>query len=70
MVGCAEQETGHDATKQKSFLLGCIADYRKKSELAWRDVRVHVEQKLHDPEDLWNEVTETPEQEWKGALTI
>ena len=52
MVGCAEQETGHDATKQKSFLLGCIADYRKKSELAWRDVRVHVEQKLHDPEDL------------------
>ena len=58
---------GKRATKKQAnkFLLGCMVDYRKKSELVWRDVRVYVEQKLHDPDDLWTEITETPEEEWK-----
>ena len=58
---------GKRATKKQAnkFLLGCMVDYRKKSELVWRDVRVYVEQKLHDPDDLWTKITETPEEVWK-----
>ncbi len=47
------------------FLLGCMVDFRKNSDLVWRDTRTFAECDLSDPEDLWAEITRTPESEWK-----
>ena len=60
---------GNLATKKQAnkFLLGCMVDYRKKSELVWRDVRTYIERTLEDPEDLWGEITKTAEKEWKTS---
>ena len=60
---------GKRATKRQAnkFLLGCMVDYRKNSDLVWRDVRIYAERTLCDPEDLWNEITKTPEDEWKSS---
>ena len=44
-----------------------MVDYRKKSELVWRDVRTYIERTLEDPEDLWGEITKTAEEEWKTS---
>ena len=62
-----DPENPTHTTKQRAnkFLLGCMVDYRKKSELVWRDVGTYAEKTLGDPESLWMEITKTSELEWK-----
>ena len=58
---------GNPADKKSAnkFLLGCMVDFRKNSDLVWRDTQVFAEDKLCDPDSLWEAITDTPEIEWK-----
>lgn len=58
---------GNPADKKSAnkFLLGCMVDYQQDSDRVWRNTRIYAESTLGDPDDLWDAITQTAENEWK-----
>lgn len=48
------------------FLLCCLVDYQQNSDVAWRNAELFVSEALHDPENIWQEMTLISEAEWKS----
>ena len=55
-----------DKKSANKFLLGCILDYQMLSETVWENARRFSEDVLDDPENLWDVISDIPEQVWKS----
>jgi TPR repeat protein len=58
-----QEPSKKDANK---FFLACIIDYRMSADLVWENVRKAVEEKMRDPEKLWEFITSFSEKEWSS----
>lgn len=58
--------TQPDKKSANKFLLACILDYRMTAEVVWRNAAKFAESRLGDPDNLWEVITEIPEDCWKG----
>ena len=63
-------ENGKRPSKKEAnkLLLACILDFQIRADTVWNNTRRFSNDVLHDPEDLWNEITKDSEAEWKSKF--
>ena len=48
------------------FILGCIIDYQKPADQAWRDAARLADDELGDPPDLWGTISKLSRSQWQA----
>src|SRR3989449_10072490 len=48
------------------FILGCVIDYQKPADQAWRDAARLADEELGDPPDLWGTISRISRSQWQA----